>query len=466
MVTQNTGLGGGEYAALFRRHAAENDQKWAGVNRQSGQQRAGGPTHKIGPRPMSASAQATMASILSQPTRTWGGAARKIASTFIAKMNADREGEAKQADERALNERRGIWAKALHAGETLRNIASNDPQVLNDKPFLDFAASTAPEVAEEVELFEDVQDPYGKGGFGQRSSTTGKISGYQSAPAQAKPAARPTAKDKHGRLRYLDDSSAAFSDDVLGPDPTPPPSQGPSEKDMLAMTRQLSDDWQKTARPMQGLLESRDRMDIGLAQAEEGDMLSGSQAILITFNKMLDPTSVVRESEYARSATGQSAIETIKGYADKLARGGAGVTLSELRSYKRFADQVVAKALESTIAPERLRISRLAERFGVDPDLIFSGKFAPQDAAPLDAPEGMPQTAPQSPEIASTQAMMSPRGQAGQAPQADAARVGTYSQLKPDELKRQAAIMQANHDDYTDEERRAMGLAWRAKFGE
>ena len=239
------------------------------------------------------------------------------------------------------------------------------------------------------------------------------------------------------------------------------------------MTRQLSDDWMKTARPMQGLLESRDRMDIGLAQAQEGDMLSGSQAILITFNKMLDPTSVVRESEYARSATGQSALETIKGYAEKLAKGGAGVTISELQSYKRFADSVVNKALESTVGPERQRISRLAERFGVDPDLIFSGRFAPQDAEPQGAPQIAPQAAPmaQAPEISSTHAMMSPTGQGGPAPRvapaaAGQARVGMYDQLDPDALRRQAATMTASPNTYSDEEKRAMSRAWFEKFGE
>ena len=229
---------------------------------------------------------------------------------------------------------------------------------------------------------------------------------------------------------------------------------------------------------MQGLLESRDRMDIGLAQARAGEMLSGSQAILITFNKMLDPTSVVRESEYARSATGQSALETLKGYTDKILKGGAGVTLSELESYKRFADSVVNKALQSTIGPERLRISRLAERFGVDPELIFSGRFAPQDAEPQGAPEGMPPTAPQAPmarapmvqalepELASIHAMMAPTGEAGVKIQPDAKRVEMYAQLPADALKRQAKTMQAEPGKYNDQERAAMSAAWFQKFGE
>ena len=186
----------------------------------------------------------------------------------------------------------------------------------------------------------------------------------------------------------IDDGSPAFSDDILGPGQAPEADDQPPLKDRLQMVRQLSADWQKTVRPMQGLLDQSARMNIGLRMARGGDMLAGSQAILISFNKLLDPTSVVRESEYARSATGQSALETMRGFVDKLSKGGAGVTISELESYKRFGEQVVQKALESRVGPERRRIERLVEYAGVDPELIFTGRFAP-GAAPQGAPQAL-----------------------------------------------------------------------------
>ena len=145
------------------------------------------------------------------------------------------------------------------------------------------------------------------------------------------------------------------------------------------MVRQLSDDWQKTVRPMQSLLDQSDRMDIGLRMAQGGDMLAGSQAILISFNKLLGPNSIVRESEYARVASGQSALETLRGFVDKLSKGGAGVTLAELQSYARFGEQVVQRALESTVGPERERISRLVEFAGVDPELVSQGVLPPRN---------------------------------------------------------------------------------------
>ena len=472
---QAGGYVGPDYSELWTRQAQANDREWAAVNQQSAPARQ--PMHKIAPPAMSANAQRVMAQAMAMPSRNWGEALSKLGNVWATKRTNEREAEQKRQYLNEQETRRGRWAQQLHSGASLRDIATHDPGIMGDTAFLDFAKTTTPAVAAEVEMFEDVDSPFGKGGFGQRSSTTGKISGYQRALAQAKPTPRPTAKDQHGRLRYLDDGAPAFSDEQLGPAPEPPPPEGPSQKDRLAMARQLSSDWMITAKPMQALLESRDRMDIGLAQAEAGDLLSGSQAILITFNKMLDPTSVVRESEYARSASGQSALETLKGYKDKILKGGAGVTLSELRSYKRFADEVVAKALESTIGPERLRISRLAERFGVDPDLIFSGRFAPQDAEPQGAPQiapqggvatALPAPMPQAPSSLLSQAQAAPvaTGQpASKGPAPDQARIKMYAELPPAALERQAQAIAANPDDYSTAEKAAAATAWQRVFG-
>ena len=239
--------------------------------------------------------------------------------------------------------------------------------------------------------------------------------------------------------------------------------------DQLKMVRQLSDDWRETVKPMQTLLDQSDRMNIGLEMAKVGDMLAGSQAILISFNKLLDPTSVVRESEYARSATGQSALETLRGYADKLAKGGAGVTLRELESYKRFGEEVVRRALESNVGPERERISRLIEFAGVDPKLIFTGRFA-SDASPEGAPQasqGGVATAPPAPMAEASSSLFSPAQAAPVAaaqpatkgPAPDQARIGMY------ELQKQTQMMAANPDDYSIEEKRAAAIQWQKQFG-
>lgn len=67
-----------------------------------------------------------------------------------------------------------------------------------------------------------------------------------------------------------------------------------------------------------------------------------SQAVLVGFQKLLDPTSVVRESEYARSGDGQSAVNRWKGAWLKLSQGGAGVTLDELEGAVQAAERFYA----------------------------------------------------------------------------------------------------------------------------
>ena len=294
---------------------------------------------------------------------------------------------------------------------------------------------------------------------------------------------RRTAQDRFGRLRYLDDESPAFSDKTLGPAPE---AEEPPLKDRLSMVRDLSADWRKTTLPMQGLLDQSDRMSIGLDMARNGDMLAGSQAILISFNKLLDPTSVVRESEYGRSATGQSAIETLKGFADKLSKGGAGVTISELESYQRFGEQVVRRAMESTVGPERRRLERLVKFSGVDPQLVFTGRFKPQgdqeQGLPQAAAPALTQAAPglvqaqEAPSPQSTPATVSRLAEAltgsrapAQAPTFDTEqRIKDYATLPADALARlvtkMAAELAENPAAYTQQEVNAASAAYNAAF--
>jgi hypothetical protein len=63
--------------------------------------------------------------------------------------------------------------------------------------------------------------------------------------------------------------------------------------------------------------------------------------VLVTFQKLLDPTSVVRESEYARSGDGQSIKQRMQGTYEKLLRGGAGVTQAELKSFYDLSTQLL-----------------------------------------------------------------------------------------------------------------------------
>ena len=426
------------------------------------------------------------------PSRNWGEAIGKIAQSGVAawKLSKEREEEKKRRAEQKRTEELFIGSLTGEGGGGLAAALAASPNIMSHPQaaqYLSLAQAMAPKPAPET--FEAVQDPYGRGGVGQRSSTTGKISGYQGPLAAIpEPETFDTVQDPYGRGGVAQQSSATgkFSG-YQGPvaEPAAPKADAPPPlKDRLSMVRDLSSDWQKTVKPMQVLLDQSDRMNIGLEMAQAGDMLAGSQAILISFNKLLDPTSVVRESEYARSATGQSALETLRGYADKLSKGGAGVTLKELESYKRFGEKVVERALESAVGPERERISRLVEYAGVNPELIFTGRFAPNaQPAPPQAPESAvqpqvaPPAAPPTPDVmpatvaapGAVQAglLPTPTPQAGEGaldPETKE-RVAMIPGLEDDQLERQAQTVAANPDQYSDAEKRALALEWERRFG-
>jgi hypothetical protein len=57
-----------------------------------------------------------------------------------------------------------------------------------------------------------------------------------------------------------------------------------------------------------------------------GSKAAADQALITAFNKMLDPNSVVREGEFARSTQGQSVINRLKGKAEQFEQGGIGLT--------------------------------------------------------------------------------------------------------------------------------------------
>ena len=76
-------------------------------------------------------------------------------------------------------------------------------------------------------------------------------------------------------------------------------------------------------------------------QAEQnGRLNAASQALIFAFNKMLDYDSVVRTSEYSRTAASMGIFEKIKGLKDKLFRGGVGLTMGEVEGFFNMASKI------------------------------------------------------------------------------------------------------------------------------
>lgn len=145
----------------------------------------------------------------------------------------------------------------------------------------------------------------------------------------------------------------------------------------------LTTQWDKANSTIGELKRQRDLMHSGLEAARKGDMAAGSQAVLVTFQKILDPTSVVRESEYARSAAGQALAARIQGAFERIRVGGAGVPVSELEKFAALADQFVQNATaDSNVATIRGRIAATADRYKIPHDVVF-GVEPPAQPAPV-----------------------------------------------------------------------------------
>lgn len=114
----------------------------------------------------------------------------------------------------------------------------------------------------------------------------------------------------------------------------------------------------------------------------------------VLFNKMLDPDSVVRESEFARLARGQSLLNSIGGFLERQKRGGAGITASERESLVDAA-KVLFDASNELIQTKRDRFIGIAEDRGLNPGNIvdeFSSVNNLEQAATLN--QGVPQATP------------------------------------------------------------------------
>lgn len=102
-----------------------------------------------------------------------------------------------------------------------------------------------------------------------------------------------------------------------------------------------------------------------------GDRSLNTQAIITSFNKILDPSSVVRESEYDRTAAGQSLLAQLEGKVQNIASGGAGVTEATLKEASEIAKKYLEGSKKS-IEAQNQRAIQMATQFGLNPDFVTS----------------------------------------------------------------------------------------------
>lgn len=108
------------------------------------------------------------------------------------------------------------------------------------------------------------------------------------------------------------------------------------------------------------------------AKSAGGDQRSkaaADQILVVGFNKLIDPGSVVREGEFARSTEGQSLINRLKGKADAAISGGVGLTDQDRESIKDAVDRLYTDYLKS-YATTAQQYRGYASELQADPDKI------------------------------------------------------------------------------------------------
>ncbi len=109
-------------------------------------------------------------------------------------------------------------------------------------------------------------------------------------------------------------------------------------------------------------------------KGEAGDLNATTQAIVTTFNKILDPTSVVRETEYDRSSAGQALISAIEGRIARISQGGPGLTPESLKELVDLG-LTYSKNAQASITAANERARQQAEYFGLNPDFVTTSDY-------------------------------------------------------------------------------------------
>lgn len=140
-------------------------------------------------------------------------------------------------------------------------------------------------------------------------------------------------------------------------------------------------------------------MRAGLDQIDKtGRMDAGTQAIVNTFNRTLEPGSVTREAEYLRSTLGQPLYETLVGKWQAITAGGAGMTRQSLSLMVDLAEEIAGALSDNAAEPLRM-IQETATEFKIPVERVVpaeaSYRLKPRKGgggagAPPQTPAGSP----------------------------------------------------------------------------
>lgn len=279
---------------------------------------------------------------------------RAVGDRFESGRRFDVQQAGEQAD-RAENARRLDATLARQAAQD-DIAATGRRQEANERGLVDMAASAVEQGT------VDPNDPEGRRQLGTLLMRAGDRSGLELA-TQPPPE---TPEQKEAREFGEWKKRADYQEGQMRNRPARPARTELTPGQAFSATRQLRNDFVRETQAAREVQNQFRLMQSAIDAARKGDMAAGSQGVLVTFQKILDPTSVVRESEYARSASGQALLSRIEGAAQKLAQGGAGIPVRELESFVALAGQF-AQNQAAAASETKAQIDAIAEEYSINP---------------------------------------------------------------------------------------------------
>ena len=157
--------------------------------------------------------------------------------------------------------------------------------------------------------------------------------------------------------------------------------RGPTEYQLMNATTTLRKEFNNRpeVKEYNTIMPKIAAIDKALIDANGPNKVAGDQALITLFNKMTDPQSVVRESEYARTPTNLSLINRLKGKIEKISSGGAGLTGADRQAIVNMAHSMQT-AYESVFNDVSNEYAGYSRGYGIDPTMIIGDRRKATDS--------------------------------------------------------------------------------------
>lgn len=109
-----------------------------------------------------------------------------------------------------------------------------------------------------------------------------------------------------------------------------------------------------------------------LETKDKNNYVAIDQGLITMYNKLTDPASVVRESEYARTPENLPMVNRMIGAIGKVQSGGAGLTDDDRKALVEGA-KVILRERANPYNEALTEYSTLAEQYGLDPSMVTRG---------------------------------------------------------------------------------------------